>query len=303
LGVREAVPAILSLFEQFGIHATWATVGFLFFENKKELLQALPAVLPQYVDTNLSPYPHLAEIGEDEASDPFHFAPSLIRRIRHSPGQEIASHTFSHYYCLEPGQNITAFAADLRAAQAAAAPMGMSLRSLVLPRNQIDASYLEAARIEEFHCYRGNASGWYQYGVPIARDGNLRRALRLADAYLPLRKPAFRVGECGGPTPLNVPASRFLRPWSRSSRHADFLLLQRIRRELTAAANRRTVYHLWWHPHNFGAEVRENIARLRNLLEHFAQLRRTRGMQSLNMAEIADLAAAGRPTASAFTEA
>ena len=38
LGAREAIPRMLELFQRFDIHATWATVGMLYFENKKELL-------------------------------------------------------------------------------------------------------------------------------------------------------------------------------------------------------------------------------------------------------------------------
>ena len=37
LGGRKAIPQMLALFEKHGIHATWATVGFLFGTNEKEL--------------------------------------------------------------------------------------------------------------------------------------------------------------------------------------------------------------------------------------------------------------------------
>ena len=33
LGVRRAIPALLATFADYGIHATWATVGFLFFRK------------------------------------------------------------------------------------------------------------------------------------------------------------------------------------------------------------------------------------------------------------------------------
>ena len=33
LGGRKAIPKILALFRKHGIHATWATVGFLFGKN------------------------------------------------------------------------------------------------------------------------------------------------------------------------------------------------------------------------------------------------------------------------------
>ena len=36
-GGRKAIPQMLELFQKHGIHATWATVGFLFAENYEEL--------------------------------------------------------------------------------------------------------------------------------------------------------------------------------------------------------------------------------------------------------------------------
>ena len=42
LGGRAAIPKMLELFRRHGIHATWATVGFLFADNYEELSQFLP---------------------------------------------------------------------------------------------------------------------------------------------------------------------------------------------------------------------------------------------------------------------
>src|SRR5713226_4105770 len=99
LGERTAVPAMLRLFQKYGIHATWAAVGFLFFENKGELLDSLPARRPAYRDRRLSPYQDVERLGVNESEDPLHFAASLIRQVSATPHQEIGSHTFSHYYC------------------------------------------------------------------------------------------------------------------------------------------------------------------------------------------------------------
>src|SRR5262245_45984465 len=88
LGVRAAVPAMLALFREFAVHATWATVGLLFCESKRELREALPARPPPCVRGRLSPYGCLAGLGENERDDPFHFAPSLIARIAETPNQE-----------------------------------------------------------------------------------------------------------------------------------------------------------------------------------------------------------------------
>jgi len=91
LGVRSVVPRLLDLFGSYQIHATWATVGFLFFDSREALLDGCPRQQPQYLNPKLSPYPHLEQIGSNEEQDPFHFAPSVIKQIASSPGQEIAT--------------------------------------------------------------------------------------------------------------------------------------------------------------------------------------------------------------------
>ena len=101
LGARRAIPALLDLFAARQIRCTWATVGFLFCADKDELMASFPPQLPRYRDRRLSPYDDLADLGRDEESDPYRYGLSLLRQIQSRPGQEIATHTFSHYYCLE----------------------------------------------------------------------------------------------------------------------------------------------------------------------------------------------------------
>lgn len=128
LGARDAVPRMLELFAARGIRATWATVGFLFCETKDELMAALPVERPAYMNPRLSNYIYLDEVGKDEQSDPYYFAASLVDAICKTPGQELGTHTMSHYYCLEDGQTLAAFEADLAAAKALADLRGVSLK-------------------------------------------------------------------------------------------------------------------------------------------------------------------------------
>ena len=141
LRARAAIPEVLLAFEEHEVHATWATVGFLFARNKRHLLDHLPEVRPRYTERQLDPYLFLDEIGEDERSDPLHYATSLLHAIAEVPGQEIASHTFSHYYCLEDGQTEQAFEADLCAAAAIGEPFGRVTEALVFPRGQYNPDY------------------------------------------------------------------------------------------------------------------------------------------------------------------
>ena len=97
LGVRQAIPAMLAMFAKYDIHATWATVGLLLHDNRKDLMASLPDLRPSYDDMQLSPYRRLDEIGESESSDPFHYGRSLADAIIQTDGQEIGSHTFCHY--------------------------------------------------------------------------------------------------------------------------------------------------------------------------------------------------------------
>lgn len=85
----------------------------------------LPSLKPGYRDHDLSPYDHVYRIGPNERQDPFHYARSLIRRIVQFPGQEVGTHTFSHYYCLAAGQTADEFRADLQAARRAAEELGI----------------------------------------------------------------------------------------------------------------------------------------------------------------------------------
>lgn len=287
VGARTAVPAILEAFTRFGIHATWATVGFLFCDNGKMLREYLPAVQPQYLEPRLSPYSDLPPTEAKENDESIWFAPSLIRRIADTPNQEVATHTFSHYYCMEDGNDEASFREDLRAACQVATIAGLTLRSLVFPRNQCAPEYLEAVHDAGITSYRGNPSSWLHQSGSHSQTRLLVRALRLADSYVGLsRTLSYQEPSTGHP--VNIPASRFLRPYQVKLHRLETLRLHRIKRELTYAAKRGLVYHLWWHPHNFGQHTASNIAFLSAILAHYVFLHDKYGMISTNMAEISD---------------
>jgi peptidoglycan/xylan/chitin deacetylase (PgdA/CDA1 family) len=287
LGAREAVPAMLDLFAEYGVRATWAVVGLLMTESRREMLARLPARRPRYRRRELSPDGTLAEVGENERDDPFHFAPTLVRRIAASPGQEIGTHTFSHYYCLEDGASPEDLRADLEAAIAVTRDkLGRTPRSIVFPRNQFDAPSLAVCGELGLEAYRGNPDAW-AYGA--RRDGDessVRRAVRLLDAYLPLTGSHVRpFARPHGALPADVAAGRYLRPYAPALRLAEPMRRRRITAEMRRASRRGRVFHLWWHPHDFGTNLPENLAVLRHVLACFRRLRDTHGMASLTMLE------------------
>ncbi|MBC7140425.1 MAG: polysaccharide deacetylase family protein [Defluviimonas sp.] len=283
LGAREAVPRMLELFEAHGIRATWATVGFLFCETRDELMAALPAERPAYKNPRLSNYSYLDEVGKDERSDPYYFGASLVDAIRKSPGQELGTHTMSHYYCLEDGQTLTAFEADLVAAKKLAEQRRISLKSIIFPRNQFTQAHLQVCARHGVTHYRGNPTGWAYRAAKGAEQTPAKRALRLVDAYSGvLGSQTFAPGR---DDPVDVSASRFLRPCAGKLAAFHPLHLGAIKRGMTDAAKAGAGYHLWWHPHNFGRNLDTNMAGLNIIIDHFAMLRDRYGMTSLAMGD------------------
>ncbi|CAH0998974.1 hypothetical protein LEM8419_00269 [Neolewinella maritima] len=291
LRTRELVHTLLDRFQQKDIHATWATVGLLFARTKADILATLPDELPAYRNQALNPYALLDDIGRDEDEDPYHYAASLIERILATPGQALGSHTYSHYYCLEPGQDGTAFAADLAAAQRIAERMfGTRLTSLVYPRNQYVPAYAAALTDNRFRSYRTNPNVWFWQAESAESTGLLQKAARLADHYVSLdQQSSFSAPQVLAQQPVDIPASRFLRPYlpKIDGFGGQSLKIRRICHELTAAARSGRDYHLWWHPHNMATDPHKNFAALDHILDHFAAVRQQYGMQSVSMEELA----------------
>lgn len=284
---------MLTLFEKYEVHVTWATVGMLMHESKKELLENAPANKPAYTVQNLSAYHYIksAGIGEDEQADPFHFAPTLVKQILSTPHQELGTHTFGHYYCNEAGQTVEQFRDDLKAAQRVAKKYGVALRSLVFPRNQFNDQYLKVCVEEGITSVRSNPLDWFWHIESTQSESMWKRLNRGVDAYFPLGKKntyllqSLPVREG---FPVCIPASRLLRPYRPTEFVLNDFKIQRIKAEMSRAAKNGEVYHLWWHPHNFGNYPEQSLEALERILNHYSICRTKWRMESLNMGEIAD---------------
>lgn len=283
LGGRKAIPQLLELFQKHGIHATWATVGFQFAESEEELRRYFPANKPTYADPALSTYRCFGRIGQNEAEAPCFYAPSLIRQIAAAPGQEIGSHTFSHYYCRETGQTVEQFREDMLAALAIAADKGYALRSVVLPRNQCEPAYTQVLSQLGFTAYRDEENDWIHERVKFRP---LLRLLRLADVYLPLTgQGGYEPKREGGI--VNLVGSRMYKPFFRPLAFLEGLKVRRIKKQMRHAAKNGLTFHLWWHPHNIGVHTDFHMKQLEEIFSCYDELRDTYAMRSLNMGEAA----------------
>jgi len=278
----EVIPKMLACFEKHQLHVTWATVGMLFNENWEEWLVNLPEEQPTYTNLKLDAYAYGLE-HRSAGLDRFFFAPDLIRFIQSTPGQELATHTYSHYYCLESGQSKKQFECDLDLAKKMATQFGATLHSLVFPRNQWNPDYLFSCQERGITQLRSNPDAWYWKDT--SQSSLATKLFRTGDAYLPLDSTSYPMENVKIDLVTAQPASRFLRPHHRLSL-LNSLRLQRIKNEMLQAAKLGEVYHLWWHPHNFGNHPAESMVVLNEIASWFTLLHEKYGMESVPMKDL-----------------
>jgi peptidoglycan/xylan/chitin deacetylase (PgdA/CDA1 family) len=230
--VHKVVPRMLELFSKYNVHCTWATVGFLFFKEKKEMMSYLPAERPDYQKKEYDPYPYLIQ---NELENIYHFAPALIEQIKRTPGQEIGTHTFSHFYTLEKNTTIGQFQSDLRAAITIAKEREIEIKSIVFPRNQYSDEHIQACLKEGIKIYRGNEISVAYKPMSRENENIFRKGIRFADTYTNMTGHHCHTIPSASDI-INIPASRFLRPYNPKFKMFDGLKLKRIKQGMKFAA-------------------------------------------------------------------
>lgn len=282
---RKLIPQLCQLFADNKIAVTWATVGMLMHENWEDWLAFQPKEKPNYANKSLNPYRFGLE-HKDIVPESLFFAPDLVHKIQQTPFQEMATHSYSHYYCLEKGESLQAFDADLERAVAVAQRFNLPLKSLVFPRNQYTESHIQLCAKWGIESVRTNPNIWF-WDNECTKSPLLKKVFRTGDAYMPIANMVYEKNQIKSNTGVILqPASRFYRPFG-SSQTQRLLHRKRVFDEMTAAAKNNNIYHLWWHPHNFGNEPEICLQELKMLINHFIKLQEKYGMQSNTMGQIA----------------
>lgn len=283
--VRDAIQGMTSLFEKYGVHATFATVGFLMLNDIDAIKRHQPKDVPTYKNDLLNPYGSILETVQEHTS--MFFAPDVVEQLKTIPGIEIGTHTFCHYYCWEDGQRVEQFVADMTMANKVAEEKGLKLESIVFPRNQVSKEYLDVCAKQGILSYRGNSCKFFDFTTSRWK-AIYNKISRLIDAYMNwggFTSTPYSSIDCFE-RPVNIPASRMLRPYMKQLKLLEPLRLRRIKGEMLHAAKHHELYHLWWHPHNFGADPGENLAFLEEVLKCYQTCQQQYGMQSLTMKEM-----------------
>jgi len=287
LGVYQAIPKILSLFKKYNIHATWATVGFLFHKDIDEIKKNSPKILPEYINQQVDPYRYLDALHAPYSKEfsKMHCASELISMIDSETHQELATHTYSHFFTYESLKNPEAFSIDMKQAIEVALEKGYTLKSLVFPRNQVDVASLKKLESLEISTYRGNPNHWAYCDGDKPSKSLFLRLYRLFDTYVNISGhhttiPILTKGV------IELKASMMLRPYFSKLAYLEPLKINRIKKAMRYAALHGQNFHLWWHPHNFGKNQEKNLKNLEEILLYFQELQQDHNMLSLTMDEV-----------------
>lgn len=279
--VRDVFHRLIPLIEQHEIKLTVGTVGLIMQQGSHDKIT--PDCIPSYKRAELSPYNLINHI-KPENKD-LYFAPDLVEILKSSPNIEIGSHTYCHYYCWEEGQTAKQFEADIRKAVQIASQHGINMKSIIFPRNEVQDEYLHICSKYGFTNYRGNATKYFNKPKSTL-DSYRLRLCRLIDAYINISgHTSYKLEKDDSPM-LNIRASRFVRPYNPKFAFLDKLRIQRICNEMEYAARNNEIYHLWWHPHNMGANLTESIAFVETILKAYYKCHKMYGMQSMTMGEL-----------------
>lgn len=281
--VKEVVNNTLILFEKYNIRATWASVGLLNHNNVQDLKDCISSLELKYSNSQLNPQNKLSKL--DELDSEILLGQNELKSISNTSGQEVASHTLSHFYCLEDGVDADQFEKDLTIFNQ---KFDSKISSIIFPRNQVNEDFLNVCKKHSYKVYRGSQKSWFWKTSPYKKEGIFKRGFRLSEAYFPIY-PVSTTKQSDLRTQaglINVPANRFLRPVS-GSEFREKLKISRIKSGMTKAAKRGEVFHIWWHPHNFVNDQNRSLRQLEELLSYFDGLRNSYGMISKNMGDFA----------------
>lgn len=264
---REVVHALLELFAAYDISATWALVGHLFLNSCERDGDRVHPELPR---PTYAWYPedwYSRDPGGTADLDSLWLAPDLVGAIAAArPEQEIGCHSFSHLVYGDPGCPKEVAEADLRACVSAASANGLRLTSFVYPRNVV--GHVELLAKHGFECYRGQDPAWFTR-LP---GRHFRRLGHYLDDMLALPPPTVVPRLEHGV--WNIAGSMLFQGSDGLRRLIpDRARTRRCLAGIRRAAERRQIFHLWFHPVNFSTRTAAMLRAFEPVLAAVAEAR------------------------------
>ena len=267
-----ALEGILNVLKQYDIKCTIACVGAMNCSSAADVRYKMPVKCPSYRNPLFSSYHSLLPDIGGRYRDSLFFCKEILKKLSENPWVEMASHTFSHDYCLAAGQTAEEFEEDIRLAVNEMREYRVPV-TVIFPRNQVAEAYLTVCRKYGFTHYRGNLDVFLYRTTCTQSRFSLKGAMRLLDTYVPVSgHNCYDPDSLNGSVLKNIPGSRFFRSRSRYLSLLEPLRIHRVKSSMKYAARNGLVYHLWWHPHNFGVDTEKNIKQLQDICLYYKKL-------------------------------
>lgn len=263
---RNVINRLLALFDKYDVPVTWAVVGRL-IEKRDNHAEPLSAFYANVDEKEL----YADQIRNSIENSWLEF-PDLIEMIKsHSAKHEIGSHTYSHIlfgdWLDEKGVNRELAQLDFAAAQNVWEKHGLRPRSIIYPRNAI--GYVEVLRNYGFDVFRSKNLSRYS-----SLPGFLQKICNAIELFLPvspLTSPAMSTKD----GLIDLPGSMHFKVmhWTYRKYVPFGILRRKAILGLKRASRRKEVFHLWFHPFDFGHCTEEHFAVFESVLSFAADLR------------------------------
>lgn len=277
--LENSIPVIrhtLQAFKAHQVNATWATVGAIMAADGDEACNYLPECLPTYKSPTDDPYGELETSKFSQHLDDIRFGPGLVKEILVTPGQELGSHTYSHFCTRDTGFDERSFDADLAAAtKIAKDKFGVELASFVYPRNQVGLEHVVAKH--GFKSIRVN-KGYKRLDKSLSVKSLVARAPYLYGSF-----GHTDFAKQGGL--LAIPGYRFLGITGEAPRWKEELRFRQVLAQMRYAAKLGRFFHLWWHPEDLGRRPDHSLSIISRLASTAGELAKS-GYPSYSMGDL-----------------
>jgi hypothetical protein len=271
---REAIRRILDLMDEFGVAATWAITGHLFYDHCEECT-VCPIIELKGKD------PRFDTIWQ--SNDSMWYGADIVEAIlARKAGHEIAFHGYTHRYFDKLTTEEAKF--EIQEWLRLANRRGLPHYSVIFPQGRI--AHLDLFREVGFITYRGKDVRHPLLSIPffgkVVNRFNLKLSFLTPQIYEITNDASGLV---------NIPSSQWMFRTRRAvetlldSVHLETLRFRETARAIQAAAATGKVIHLWAHPHEFRTE--KDFEKLRYLFGKFAEQAHQGSLRSITMADLA----------------
>lgn len=271
---RRTIRRLLDMMDEFGIVATWAITGHLFYDECEEC-NACPVLDLKEKD---SCFGHIWK-----NRDRMWYGADVVEMLlAKDHGHEIAFHGYTHRLFDRLTREEARF--EIQEWVRLGERKGIVPHTVIFPQGKI--GHLDLFREAGFICYRGKEVRNSALSIPL-----LGKALNRINLVVSIMTPQVYQIHRDGQGLVNAPGSMWL---FRSNRRIETLLdslnLHNLRlhgavKAIERAGKQRKVVHLWAHPQEFRTE--KDFEKLRYLFGRAAEEVKEGRIQSITMADLA----------------